>query len=85
MEILTTTTYPEIQEATHSATLRLYDIFIPLLGLFIITLNLLVVISSGLLLKKRKFVQPFLILLTYSLTDFVLKAIRKADETQWCR
>lgn len=35
-------------------TLRLYDIFIPLLGFFIITLNLIVVISSGLILKKGR-------------------------------
>lgn len=49
--------------SSQSATLRLYDIFIPLLGFFIISLNLLVVISSGLLLQKRKFhyvsVSPF--------------------------
>lgn len=50
------TTVSETEESsTHSATLRLYDIFIPLLGFFIISLNLLVVISSGLLLKRRKF------------------------------
>lgn len=41
--------------SSQSATLRLYDVFIPLLGFFIISLNLLVVISSGLLLQKRKF------------------------------
>lgn len=41
--------------SSQSATLRLYDVFIPLLGVFIISLNLLVVISSGLLLQKRKF------------------------------
>ena len=52
-DIFTTLT-PEINVSTESATLRLYDIFIPILGIFIISLNLLVVISSGLLLKKRK-------------------------------
>lgn len=53
-DIFTTLT-PEISDSsTSSSTLRLYDIFIPLLGFFIISLNLLVVISSGLLLKKRK-------------------------------
>lgn len=53
---ISTTLTPEINDSTstQSATLQLYDIFIPLLGLFIISLNLLVVISSGLLLKKRK-------------------------------
>jgi hypothetical protein len=45
---------------TTSATLRLYDVFIPLLGVFIISLNLLVVISSGLLLKKRKIARAFI-------------------------
>lgn len=50
-EIMTTTIQPQ---RSNSATLRLYDIFIPLLGVFIILLNGLVVISSGLLLKKRK-------------------------------
>jgi hypothetical protein len=37
------------------AQLRLYDIFIPLLGVFIISLNLLIVISSGLVLRKGEF------------------------------
>jgi len=36
------------------AQLRLYDIFIPLLGVFIITFNLMIVISSGLVLKTGK-------------------------------
>lgn len=35
-----------------SRVLGLYDIFIPLLGVFIIVLNLGVVVSSGLILKK---------------------------------
>jgi len=48
-----TTTLPS-STTTTSATLQLYDIFIPLLGIFIISLNLLVVVSSGLLMKKRK-------------------------------
>lgn len=37
-----------------SRVLGLYDIFIPLLGVFIIVLNLAVVVSSGLILKKGK-------------------------------
>lgn len=49
-EITSTTT----NRPAGSATLRLYDIFIPLLGVFIIVLNLLVVVSSGLILKKGK-------------------------------
>lgn len=40
--------------STVHVQLRLYDIFIPLLGIFIILLNLLVVISSGIILKKGK-------------------------------
>lgn len=39
-----------------SRVLGLYDIFIPMLGVFIIVLNLAVVISSGLILKKGKLV-----------------------------
>lgn len=35
--------------------LKLYDVLIPLFGSFIITLNLLVVISSGLILKKGEY------------------------------
>jgi hypothetical protein len=55
-----TTTYPAIEDSSsRAAVLGLYDIFIPLLGLFIIALNLLVVISSGLLLQKRKFLLSF--------------------------
>lgn len=42
----------------NSAALTLYDIFIPMLGIFIIVFNLLVVISSGLILKKGKFTVP---------------------------
>lgn len=38
-----------------SRVLGLYDIFIPMLGVFIIVLNLAVVISSGLILKKGKY------------------------------
>lgn len=38
-----------------SRVLGLYDIFIPLLGVFIIVLNSAVVISSGLILKKGKY------------------------------
>lgn len=47
-----------------STTLRLYDIFIPLLGVFIIVLNLAVVISSGLILKRG---ESFLITPQYTL------------------
>lgn len=36
----------------NSATLNLYSIFIPSLGVLIICSNLLVVVSSGLILKK---------------------------------
>lgn len=36
----------------NSRVLGLYDIFIPLLGVFIIVLNLAVVVSSGLILKR---------------------------------
>lgn len=49
-----TTTLISDSSSTRTATLRLYDIFIPILGVLIISINLLVVISSGLLLKKRK-------------------------------
>ena len=52
-----TTISPGIESS--SATLRLYDIFIPLLGIFIISTNALVVYSSGLLLKKRKFCRDY--------------------------
>lgn len=52
-----------------STTLRLYDIFIPLLGVFIISLNLLVVISSGLLLGKRKIASFYLCQHCYSLAE----------------
>lgn len=50
------TTITSITDAPEnsSTTLQLYDIFIPLLGVFIITLNAFVVFSSGLLLKKRQ-------------------------------
>lgn len=51
-DLLTTTLEPVIQGAR---VLRLYDIFIPLLGAFIIVLNLAVVVSSGLILKRGKF------------------------------
>lgn len=47
-----TTTLKSLYEA--SRVLGLYDIFIPLLGVFIIVLNLAVVVSSGLILKKGK-------------------------------
>lgn len=50
---VTSTTLPSHSSGS-SSTLRLYDIFIPLLGVLIITLNALVVLSSGLLLQKRK-------------------------------
>ncbi|KAL7020009.1 hypothetical protein ACKWTF_011342 [Chironomus riparius] len=44
-----------IQAASaETATLRLYDIFIPLLGIFIILLNSIVVNASGLLIEKRQ-------------------------------
>ncbi|XP_059611449.1 5-hydroxytryptamine receptor 1A-like isoform X1 [Phlebotomus argentipes] len=55
-----------------SATLRLYDIFIPLLGVFIILLNLAVVISSGLILKRGQ--QPrstYMFLGNVALSDLV--------------
>lgn len=35
-------------------TSQLYNVLIPLIGIFVISLNLLVVISSGLILKTRK-------------------------------
>jgi hypothetical protein len=44
----------EPNSPTDSSALIIYDIFIPLLGIFIIFFNLLVVISSGLILKKGK-------------------------------
>lgn len=47
-----TTTLKSVYEA--SRVLGLYDIFIPLLGVFIIVLNFAVVVSSGLILKKGK-------------------------------
>lgn len=52
----TTTLEPSLIEAAsaETATLRLYDIFIPLLGIFIILLNSIVVNASGLLIEKRK-------------------------------
>ena len=53
----TTTTLPTTDSESIVATSRvlgLYDIFIPLLGVFIIALNLAVVVSSGLILKKGK-------------------------------
>ncbi|XP_055678308.1 5-hydroxytryptamine receptor 1A-alpha-like [Lutzomyia longipalpis] len=55
-----------------STTLRLYDIFIPLLGVFIILLNLAVVISSGLILKRGQ--QPrstYMFLGNVALSDLV--------------
>lgn len=42
--------------------LKLYDVLIPLFGSFIITLNLLVVISSGLILKKGEYHSCFVFL-----------------------
>lgn len=73
-----TTVEPEISS---SGVLKLYDIFVPLLGLFIISFNLLVVISSGLLLKKRKFL--------YLFWQFPFRWSRsicynKTDYRQWC-
>jgi hypothetical protein len=63
---------------TTSTTLRLYDIFIPLLGVFIISLNLLVVISSGLLLGKRKIAKLFIYV------DIAIRWVRiKPDYTRW--
>lgn len=35
--------------------LRLYDILIPLIGVLVIIINFIVVISSGLILKKGKY------------------------------
>ncbi|GAB0087509.1 5-hydroxytryptamine receptor 1A-alpha-like [Sergentomyia squamirostris] len=58
-----------------STTLRLYDIFIPLLGFFIILLNLAVVISSGLILKRGQ--QPrstYMFLGNVALSDLVTGA-----------
>lgn len=61
-ELLTTTVTDSISGDMETTTLGnvfvpsrvlgLYDIFIPLLGVFIIVLNLAVVVSSGLILKK---------------------------------
>lgn len=43
------------QDNTKARNARLlYDVMIPMLGLFTITINLAVVISSGLILKKRE-------------------------------
>lgn len=60
-ELMTTTTPdPLMAETTTELAQRtarvlgLYDIFIPLLGAFIIVFNLAVVVSSGLILKKGK-------------------------------
>ena len=52
----TTTLEQSLIEAAsaETTTLRLYDIFIPLLGIFIILLNSIVVNASGLLIEKRK-------------------------------
>lgn len=45
--------------------LKLYDVLIPLFGSFIITLNLLVVISSGLILKKGEYHSCFVCSTTF--------------------
>lgn len=76
----TTMQFPVDERSTVSATLRLYDIFIPLLGVFIISLNLLVVISSGLLLKKRKFFFWFNLFVYSAITI----CCNKTDYLQWC-
>lgn len=47
--------------------LKLYDVLIPLFGSFIITLNLLVVISSGLILKKGEPPQLFCLFKNFSI------------------
>ncbi|CAO1419352.1 unnamed protein product [Diamesa serratosioi] len=66
----------ELYEAStkrpNSATLNLYSIFIPALGVLIITLNLFVVVSSGLILKKGQ--QPrstYLFLGNVALSDLL--------------
>ena len=41
-------------QSIESFDLSLYDFFIPIVGVFVIILNLLVVISSGLLIEIRK-------------------------------
>lgn len=63
-ELMTTSTTTDLPMAdvetttelaqTTARVLGLYDIFIPLLGAFIIVFNLAVVVSSGLILKKGK-------------------------------
>lgn len=44
----------ESPRTAHSVQLKLYDILIPVLGTVIITTNFLVVISSGLILRKSR-------------------------------
>lgn len=46
---------PDWSDSTQTATLRFYDIFIPLFGSFIILLNLAVVINSGLIVRRGEF------------------------------
>lgn len=51
-------TAPPTAAVQSARVLRLYDIFIPMLGVFIILLNLMVVVSSGLILKRGKWPDP---------------------------
>lgn len=41
---------------SYNIQLKLYDIFIPALAIIIITINLIIVFSSGLILKKSKYI-----------------------------
>lgn len=50
-------TVTNVTSVAQSRVLGLYDILIPLLGAFIIVLNLAVVVSSGLILKKGKWTE----------------------------
>lgn len=84
---IATTLDPDADNSSaRSATLKLYDIFIPLLGLFIISLNLLVVISSGLLLKKRKLAHfaPLLFVFPSMSPISICFVVIKANYRQWC-
>uniref|UniRef100_A0A182MAM6 Uncharacterized protein n=1 Tax=Anopheles culicifacies TaxID=139723 RepID=A0A182MAM6_9DIPT len=58
----TTTQSVTTLSASEETTLLLYDIFIPLLGSLIIILNLIVVVSGVLLLRKGNHYIPFLML-----------------------
>lgn len=47
--------YPSSIRSPNSVTLGLLKIILPALGIFIIIMNLAVVISSGLILKTKKY------------------------------